>query len=721
METKRRVEEFTIDEKLRLLTGYGGFAALHLPEKGLTPIQMTDGPNGIKTQDGNAVCFMNTCLMACSWDKEICYETGKMIGLEANRCGKDLVLAPAMNIKRNPLAGRNFEYYSEDPYLTGMLATEYVKGLQSEGVLTCAKHFACNNQESFRWVQDSIIDEDTLRNIYLKAFEIVVANTDVDCIMASYNLINGIYSCQNEHLLKDILRDEWGYKGVVMSDWCAISELIPSIQNGLTLEMPGNAHNSVKKLKDAYQNGLITEEQINENVHRLLSLYDKRCAYQNVKEYNLNVEKLVKMTGESFVLLKNDGVLPLKTNEKILIIGNAKRPRVQGGGCAELKSNHLTTPYAEISKFAEIYENIDGYDLSDEIEKFSSFDKIIVFLSLPKDCDSEAFDKKTLAFPNEQLKAIETVKEYNKNIIVILQNGSVVELPFVNDIKAILETYYGGSYGGAALAKVLYGAITPSGKLAESFPTRYSDVPNGEDFGISPTVYYKEREFVGYRYYTTYGIKTRYPFGFGLSYANFNWTNVQFARKDDFDFEIHIELENVSNVYDGKEVVQIYLKSNNRFEPKMQLVAFETVRLAKKERKNIKIRLDKSAFERYKNGKKTLIEGDYSICVAKDSETIVAEEQFRFEKKKAVQFNEQLLLGDLLTNEKYRELALMYLQGVINVWAYGEAMTDKNFETDVFLKSSVYNMPLRSFAYFAPELFDDGKMYEFLEELKKVG
>lgn len=720
MKTKRRVEELTIDEKLLLLTGSDAFSAVNLPEKGLRPIQMTDGPNGVKTQDGNAVCFMNTCLMASSWDKDICREIGAMIAREANRCGKDLLLAPAINIKRNPLAGRNFEYYSEDPYLTGVLASEYVKGAQSEGVLTCAKHFACNNQETLRWTQNSIVDEDALRNIYLKAFEILVANTDVDCIMASYNLVNGEYSCQNKHLLKDILRGEWGYKGVVMSDWCAISELIPSMQSGLDLEMPGNAHNSFQKLKTAYERGLLSEAEVDEKVNRLLQVYNKKRLQSSSNNYDIDVSKLVEMTGESFVLLKNENALPLKADEKIVLVGNAKSPRIQGGGCAKLQSNYVTTPYDEICKIAEECENIDGYDVTGKEAQLKTCDKVVVFLSLPEDCDSEAFDRTSLAFPDEQIQAIERIKEYNKNIIVVLQNGSAVELPFVDDVQAILETYYSGSYGGAALKKTLYGEIVPSGKLTESFPVCLDDVPNVREFGNKTNIYYKEGEFVGYRYYTTNGVRTRFPFGFGLSYAAFSWENIRFTRTGAFEFTVDLQIQNTSKDYDGKEVVQIYVKSRNRFEPKMQLIAFESVRIAKGKKKNIQIRLDKSAFERYQNGKKTLLEGEYVLCVARDSENVVAEESVWFAQEKSLLINEQMLVGELLKSDAYRAVTLAYMRGIINVWAYGEPVCDKNFEEDVFLRSSVYNMPLRAFTYFSADLFDDNKMHEFLEILKKI-
>lgn len=711
------MNDLSLEKKLTLLTGVGAMEAVALDES--AAIRMADGPCGVKTEDGDTVCFMNTGLMASSWDRKICYEIGSMLGAEAVRCGVDLMLVPAINIKRNPLAGRNFEYYSEDPYLTGTLASEYINGLKKEGILTCVKHYACNNQESYRWLQNSIVDDDTLRNIYLKAFEIVVKNTEVDSVMAAYNLVNGEYACQNKYLLTDILRGEWGFEGVVMSDWCAASNLVESVKNGTDLEMPGNAHNSLPKLKKAYESGELSLDRIDEAVERLLTLQSKRLQKRIRESISVDVEKLVKMTAESFVLLKNDGVLPLKKQEKVLLVGTAKEPRIQGGGCAKLKTNFVTLPYEEIQKYADVCDNIDGYAVNETGKSFSEYDKIIVFLTLPEDCDSEAFDRTTMNFPQEQLTAITELKKHNENIVVVLQNGSAVELPFVEEVKGILETYYAGSYGAWALAKCLYGEISPDGRLAESFPVSYNDVPCKEQFGYKMDVVYKEREFVGYRYYTSYGVKTRYPFGYGLSYCNVLWSNIQIKRTGAVTFEVTLDLENISTTLACKETVQIYLESENRFEPKRELVAFDSVRLACGEKKRVKITLNQSAFERYRGGKKITIDGDYAICVCRNSEEVVEKHTFTFERKPASNIDEQTLVGQLLSNAKYRAKTLEYMKEVINLWAYGDIHTQKNFEHEVFLKNSVYNMPLRSFPYFAPNIFDDGTMYEMIEQLKK--
>ena len=718
MKKEEMLKTLNIDEKLTLLTGSGAMWAVDMPKYGLESVRMADGPCGVKTKDGNAICFMNTGLMAASWDREICYEVGNMIGDEALRCGVDLMLIPAINIKRNPLAGRNFEYYSEDPYLTGMLAAEYVNGLKAQGVLTCVKHYACNNQESYRWSQNSILDDDTLRNIYLKAFEIVIKNTEVDSVMAAYNLVNGVYACQNKYLLTDILRGEWNFNGVVMSDWCAAADVAEAVKNGLDLEMPCNIHNTLPKLKKAYESGELSEDRIDEAVGRLLDLQAKKPQKKENTPITVDIEKLVKMTAESFVLLKNDGVLPLAKSEKLLLVGTAKDPRIQGGGCAKLKTNFVTIPYEEIKKYATDCDNIDGYNVSGVNGK--AYDKIIVFLTLPEDCDSEAFDRTTMGFPEEQLAAIATLQKQNENIIVVLQNGSAVELPFADGVKGILETYYAGSYGAVALAKSLYGEISPDGRLAESFPVTYEDVPCKDQFGYKSDVVYKEKEFVGYRYYTSYGVKTRYPFGYGSSYCEVLWSNIQIQRAGGYEFTVTLDLENTSKTLDSKETVQIYLESENPFEPKRELIAFESVRLAAGEKKSVEITLNKSAFERYRGGNKVTVDGKYAVCVCKNSEEAVEKQTYAFEREETLTFDEQTLVGKLLSNPKYRAKTLEFMKDVINIWAYDDIHTQKNFEDEVFLKSSVYNMPLRSFPYFAPDIFDNNTMYALIDVLKKL-
>lgn len=709
-----------LDEKLTLLTGGSALCTASIPQKGIKSIRMADGPNGIKTDNGDSTCIMGASLMASSWDKDICYEMGRIIGTEASRLGVDMVLAPAINLKRNPLAGRNFEYYSEDPFLTGYLATEYIKGIKSTGVLVCAKHFACNNQEFRRWTQNSVIDDDTLRNLYLKAFQMVLERTEVDAIMASYNRINGIHACENKYLLSDILRKEWKFDGVVMSDWCAINRCIDSYKKGLDLEMPGNAHNTVAKLKTAVVNGELSETEINRKAERILLLSKKAMARVDSANSTIDLEKLIQMTGESFVLLKNDGVLPCKSEDKVLLIGAVKEPRIQGGGCAEMKTNVVKTPLEEITKYAKVCDYMDGYDISNKVEEFRNYDKIVVILSLPEECDSEAFDRKDMCFPIEQTSILKEIKQYNENIVVVLQNGSAVDLYFENDVRGILETYYAGSYGACALADVLYGKINPSGKLAETIPMNYDDVPSANFFGHPKDVVYAEREFVGYRYYTSYAVETRYPFGFGLSYCDFVIEDVDFTRTTQYGFDVSFDVTNTSQEYDGKETVQIYLKSHHLFEPKMQLLDIITVRLAAGEKKRCTTQLKRTDFEHYVSGKKVAKTGTYSICIATSAEHIVAEQTFTLECDEEGEIHENTLIGMLLSDAKYRGITLSNMKRVINFWAYGEFETEQNFEEDVFLRNSVYNMPVRAFAYFAPQEFDDETMTQFLQELKNI-
>ncbi len=709
----------TLKEKLRLLTGADAFTTYSISSENIKGVRMADGPNGIKSSDGANTCIMNTGLMASSWDREICYEMGKFLGAEAVKSGVDLILGPAINLKRNPLAGRNFEYYSEDPVLTGKLATEHIKGIRSTGVQVCAKHFACNNQEYRRWTQNSVVDDDTMRNLYLKAFEIIVKSTTVDAIMASYNQVNGIPACENRYLLKEILRDEWKYEGVLMSDWCAINDCVKSYQNGLDLEMPGNIHNTLPKLLEAVKDGRLSEMDVDRKAERILALSENAAKPKN-KEVSVDIKNVIQMTGESFVLLKNENILPFDKADKILLVGNARMPRIQGGGCAEMKTNVVKLPFDEINKEAAVCDCLDGYDISGREDELKTYDKIVLFLTLPVDCDSEAFDRTTLCFPQEQIDVLRRINTYNSNILVVLQNGSAVDLSFEADVKGILATYYAGSYGACALSEVLYGKINPSGKLTETFPMRDADVPNQEYFGLATDVHYAEREFVGYRYYTTYGVKPRYPFGFGLSYCEFELSDISITQSDIYNFSIDFKVTNQSEMFQGKETVQIYLKSQNPFEPKLQLLDFDSIRVQPGEGKVCHIKLSREHFERYVSGQKIARTGYYTICVGTSSEQILAEQTFLFEEKSVFTFNENTLIGDLLSNKKYRDITMSYMRRVINFWSHGEFETVLNFEEDVFLKHSVYNMPLRSFAYFAPDEFDDTSIQCLLEDLKKI-
>ena len=720
MNVKKKLNNLTMDEKLRLLTGCDGFSALRLPEKELYGVQMADGPYGVKTKDGSGTCFLNTCLMASSWDREICLGIGKMLGAECKRFGVDVLLAPAVNIKRHPFCGRNFEYYSEDPVLTGILASEFINGIQSEGTSACVKHYACYSQEDMRWGLHCCVDDDTLRNIYLKAFELIIDNANPHMLMAAYSRVNGAPATENSYLLKDILRDEWHYNGVVVSDWCAVTNLEWAFKNGLDIEMPGNEIITFPVLQRAFEEGRLTETEIDEKLERLLGL-EQRTHNKPTTDTQTDSELVRKWTGESFVLLQNDGVLPLGERERVLVVGKtAKNPKIQGGGCAEMKTQVVLIPFDEMQKKNALCEYVEEYELSEaDLKKLHDYDKIVVFLSVPAESDSEAFDRIDFFFPQEQIDCLKNISRYNENIIAVMQNGSSMDMGFAKYTKGILETYYAGSYGGGALADVLFGKTTPSGRLAESFPVAIEQVPSNKYFGQKPTIVYEEKEFVGYRYYTTYGVKPAYPFGFGLSYAQFVVENVQVEEKSDYEFLVRLDVCNTSK-YDGKETVQIYLQSENAFEPKMRLLDFCKVQLNAGERKRVEISLTSKQFQRYTGGKKRWLEGQYAICIARSCEDVLFKHSVVLEKKREQSIDRETPMGVFLLNANTRPIALKYFLTPIKIWAYGDGQDERDFEKDEFMRCSVYNMPVRSFLYFANQTFNETTIDVFLQEVKEI-
>ena len=703
MDYKEKLKELSEREKITLLTGYDGFSAVTLPEKNINGIKTADGPFGLKTQTGDTVCYPNTCLAACSWDAEKCRVIGDYLGRDCVNHGVDLLLAPAINIKRNPLGGRNFEYYSEDPVLTAKLAAGFVKGVKSNGVAVCLKHFACNNQEKNRWVYNCVISDDALRNLYLKAFEILIKSTEIDCVMAAYNRINGVYCCENPYLLKKILREEWGYDGVVVSDWCAADDIVGSFKNGLDLEMPANASATVPALEKALQNGIISQADVDEKAGRLLKLYYKIKSSLKKRETDEKEKAAVlrKLTGECFVLLKNeDGVLPIDREKKVLLVGaGAVSPKIQGGGCAKMNTRSVQIPYEEIKKYCSRCDVIADYDVS--AVNVSDYDNIIMFLGLSDDSDSESIDRTTAAFPQVQLDCIKKLSEQNENVIAVLQNGGAMDLSFEPQAKAVLETYYAGSFCGGAIADVLFGITNPCGKLAETFPLSFEASPSTkEDDGDD--VDYSEGEFVGYGYYSSFGVKTRYPFGYGLSYSEYKVSDIEITRTGEYAFVVSARVKNES-AFAGKYVLQVYLKSYDGFTPALRLADFGSVRLEANEEKKISLVIEKESFGRYVGGKKKLVTGSCGICVAESSEKLLLEKKFDFCgdcKKDGERFTRRTLTGTLLKDERYRDIALAYMGKSIADWAFGAEAAKRertDFEKDAFLKNSVYNMPIRAF------------------------
>ena len=650
----KTIKDITLNEKVQLLYGDGSWHLRGVPRLGIEGIELHDGPFGlVRFRDdqslGDAksepsICFPGPCALAASWNTDLVAEVGKAVGSLCREANTHMILAPGLNIKRNPLCGRNFEYLSEDPLISGKMASAYVNGVQSQGVGTCIKHFACNSQESYRMVNDSIVDDRALHEIYLKGFEIAVKESHPWAVMSSYNKINGSYASDSDYLLWDTLKVNWKYDGVVMSDWGGTNDYVYSHGHGLDIEMPC-FHSRKSEIKKAVKNGTLSLARVDDSAARIIRLY-RRChgdtKYTHVHEKDAH-ELAINAALESCVLLKNDGVLPLKSLKQTCIIGElARTPNFQGGG-----SSHLT-PY-EVESFLTSAKAIHGEDnvffapgyridgkedeekLSiDAVDLASRGGRVILFMGLRQNAESEGYDRESLHLPEDQISLFNQIYDVNQNIIVVLNVGAPVELPFKDKAKAILLTYLPGEGGGEAVFRLLTGAVSPSGHLAETWPSRAYDVPS---FGFYPGTemisLYRESIYVGYRYYLTAQKKVNYPFGYGLSYARFRYgdpvlsTNKLAPKKD---VEVAVSVENVSNVA-GKAVVQIYQeppKGGNVFKPLRMLLGFKKIFLAPGESKiaRFTVRYDDLAHWDIESSSFQVEGGDYLIQVCEDCQTV---------------------------------------------------------------------------------------------------
>ena len=628
-----KIEPPTNLEKASLLSGNGSWFTYGIDRLNIKPVEMHDGPIGLRKVDNNpdfnlkisepAVCFPAPCLTACSWDKNLEQKLGQTLGREARLKGTQILLAPGANIKRNPLCGRNFEYLSEDPVLSGKMAAAYINGLQDVNVGGCLKHFACNSQEYYRMVNDSIVDEKALRELYLKPFEIAVKESSPWAIMASYNKINGVYACENSGLLQDILKKEWGYEGVVMSDWGAVNDPVLSHNNGLDLEMPCLLKKRGKQLARAVKKGKLSQKALDDSYARLVNLSERANApFDDKKEYTMDIghDVAVEVAEQSAVLLKNEGVLPLKNYRDCCIIGElARTPRYQGAG-----SSHVV-PHKLVSFLDALKEEPDekikeipfanGYDLDSvwtdgDVEAFvsaidlaSKYKNVILFMGLPSNYETEGRDRSNIHLPEEQLRLFDEIYEVNQNIIVVLACGAPVELPFKDKAKAILLMYLPGEGGGEAVNHLLLGKACPSGKLAESWPKHISDVPS---FGFYPgeerTSLYRESIYVGYRYYLTVGKEVNYPFGHGLTYAKTSLKKIALNRPNLSKGEVATATVTVSNSssYPVKKVVELYYEyeeQKNAFRPKRVLLDFVKEEIPAKSTKTVQFSINFDDFK----------------------------------------------------------------------------------------------------------------------------
>ena len=643
---KSKVDDLglTIEEELPLLYGEGNWNFHGVPSLGLPGVSMRDGPLGLRMADvstalDNNVTLPSTCypspsLLACSFDPALMEEVGSSMGRDCRQNKVNILLAPAINIKRNPLCGRNFEYYSEDPYLTGKLASGFIKGLQKEGVGACLKHFACNSQENGRMVNDSIVDERALHEIYLKGFEIAITEARPWTLMTSYNKINGTYASDCDYLLKDLLRNEWHYHGVVMSDWGGTAHFVHSHNYGLDVEMPCQIDRS-RDLMHAIRIGKLDRHAVKTTAERVIALSKRAHSYADKPfDYSESAASAVALKAalHSIVLLDNKGILPLKKGlAEVAIIGSlAQQLRTSGGGSSCVNALHPAS-FLDTLKEADTFNPKDDQEaLRIEAADLAAKKKaVLLFLGLSEHNESEGFDRETLCLPETQLRLFDSLYSVNQNIIVVLNVGAPVELPFADKCQAILLCYLPGQEGGEALRQIISGEVSPSGKLAETWPVHLSDVPS---FGFYPGTeiqsIYRESIYVGYRYYLSCEKKVRFPFGHGLSYGKFKYGKLTLSDKgleEGKEVKASLEVTNTSLI-PSELTVLLFAEptEGNVFKAKRTLIGFQKQPLGPKETKIYEFAIPYSALAHYDTGTSSfLVEGGkYLLEACSDAETI---------------------------------------------------------------------------------------------------
>jgi beta-glucosidase len=619
----------TLEEKAALCTGASSWTTTPIERLGVPESICSDGPHGVRRvadvhamghQSLPATCFPTASCTASSWDVDLVHQMGQAIAEECIALNVDFVLGPGVNMKRSPLCGRNFEYYSEDPFLAGELGASLINGVQSRGVGTSLKHYAANSQEFQRFTIDAVVDERTLREIYLPAFEKAVKQAKPWTVMCCYNKVNGAYGSENYHLLTEILRDDWGYEGVVVSDWGAVHDRVAALKGGLDLEMPGPQARRVQAVIDAVRSGELDEWVLDASVLRLLALVEK--AQQTLKGGTFDVdahhELARRIASEGMVLLKNDGLLPLKAQKRIAVIGRAaKHAHFQGGGSSHINPTKVALPFDELQARAgdALLTYAEGYPADDASRPEMIVEAValardaevaVLYIALPSYIESEGYDRANLDLTAQQVALIQAVAKAQPNTVVVLNSGAPVAMTeWIEAVPAVLEAYMMGQAGGAAIGDVLYGKVNPSGKLAETFPLKLADTPAYINWpGGAGQVRYGEGLFIGYRYYDAKEIPVLFPFGFGLSYTTFGYSDMQVSAdtfKDTDGLTVTVDVTNMGSVA-GKEIVQVYVHDGEAglVRPEKELKGFAKVDLQPGETKTVSILLDVRAFAYYR-------------------------------------------------------------------------------------------------------------------------
>uniref|UniRef100_A0A540VKI8 Glycosyl hydrolase n=2 Tax=Litorilinea aerophila TaxID=1204385 RepID=A0A540VKI8_9CHLR len=647
----------TLEEKAALCTGASAWTTTAVERLGIPAMLLSDGPHGVRrVPDVHALaapslpatCFPTAAALAATWDPQLLYTMGEALAAEARALGVDVLLGPGVNIKRSPLGGRNFEYFSEDPYLAGVLASSLIQGIQSQGVGTSLKHYAVNNQEHERLRINAVVDERTLREIYLPAFERAVKEARPWTVMCAYNKVNGIYCSENARLLTQILKGEWGFDGVVVSDWGAVHDRVRALEAGLDLEMPGPKPHRTQAVVDAVRSGALDEAVLDEAVRRILAAVERAAATPKETEtFDVDAHHALarRVAAAGMVLLKNDGILPLQKGQCLAVIGRAARePHFQGGGSSHINPTRVDIPLDELARLAgegdltyrEGYPADDSFqqELIDEaVAAAAEADVALIFAALPASKESEGYDRTDLDLTRQQVALIQAVSAVQPRTVVVLNSGSAIDMQaWIDGVAAVVQAWLMGQAGGGAIADVLYGVVNPSGRLAETFPMRLEDTPAFLHFpGENGEVRYGEGLYVGYRYYDARQIPVLFPFGHGLSYTTFEYSHARpssptFREVDGVD--VLVEITNTGQRA-GAEVVQVYVRPHQArlARPPKELKGFAKVELAPGETRTVTIHLDERAFAYFDPayGRWVAEGGQYDLLIGASSADIRAQ------------------------------------------------------------------------------------------------
>ncbi|QPK81647.1 glycoside hydrolase family 3 C-terminal domain-containing protein [Schaalia sp. ZJ405] len=728
------ISQMTLEEKASLCSGSDFWHTQPIERLGIPAVMFADGPHGLRKQgDGRddhlglnesieAVCFPAACALASSFDPELAKKLGSTLGQECQAEGLGVLLGPAVNIKRSPLCGRNFEYLSEDPFLTGKIAAAYIDGVQSWDVGTSIKHFAANNQEYRRMNCSSEVDERTLREIYLPAFEEAVKASQPQTIMCSYNKINGVYSADNEWLLSKVLREEWGFEGYVVTDWGAVNNRVQGVRAGLDLEMPSSGGVNDAKIVAAIKNGTLDEALLDQTVERILKVVFSYVDHRHPEatfDRDADHEKAVEMETECAVLLENNGALPLKAGAKVAYIGGfALTPRYQGGGSSHINASKVISALqsAQVKRRNVIYtegfpsdrDEIDPDAFCAAVDAAREAEAAVVFAGLPDIVEGESYDRVNMKLPACQDRLIAAIAAVQPNTIVVLHNGSPVECPWAEDVAAVLEMYLGGQGVGEACDRLLWGEANPCGRLAETFPLRVEDNPSFLNFpGDGKKVKYAEGVFIGYRYYDTKKMPVRWAFGHGLSYTQFEYRDLWLSSDkmdDEGTVQVNVVVSNTGPI-DGKEVVQLYIsdKTGCTSRPTKELKGFAKVALRSGETKTVTLEITARDLSWYNEDIDDwyAASGKYEVLVghASDDIQLSGELQFTTNKIPPMIIDGSTTLSELMDNPKTAAALSQILRTT-----FGSAATENATSTeskDATEQATIFAMPLKTLANFA--------------------